>query len=387
MASFGGIELSTGGAGVFELTSVSDDEKFEYRFDNGSEAIIPPSSKVVVVRKCPGVDFEEIHNNARKAANQALDVYFCQGGRPLIMAHKDSPFVVSWTAQKGQVLRIVGRNQVTSRGRAQGRAYDIDGNVIDQPPPLPKVWFESLRYYRVSESSTDLFDSFRNLYLGLEALLSHVVPPEERKANGKPEGDSDWLCRALGVIRHEIDLAAYAPESPKAPHNAIHEELYGSLRTAIFHAKTGRRAWLPQDWSDRAVILGARFRYAQMFRALAAAYMKASYPSGGLTKKALEMMIEEGLRDNEVFVSNDRTSVDDESRGNYQLSPAGGAFLKLPTEAALGEVYRFGTLLKGEPAIVESLQAPLVVDGTEELQVILLIEARNYAAPRQDFES
>ncbi len=136
--------------------------------------------------------------------------------------------MVGWISPAGQTLQIVGRNQVSSRLRAKGEVRDADGNLVVQPPPPPKVWHESLRYYRVSESSTDLFDSFRNLYLAIESLLSHVVPPTT-KPNGNPEGDGDWLERALRVVGRTVDLSLYAPPSRKAPHNAIHHELYGTF--------------------------------------------------------------------------------------------------------------------------------------------------------------
>ena len=409
MASFGGVDLGSGGAAVFEVTSNSDDEEFVYPLPDGSVAVIPAASRYIVVRQCPGATFDEVHENAREAANRAIDVYFGQGGRPLVVAHKDSTYMVGWISSAGQTLRIVGRNQLSMRFRAHGEVRDADGNLVVQPAPPPKVWHESSRCYRVSESSTDLYDSFRNLYLAIEALLSDVVPPTT-KPNGNLEGDSEWLERALRFVGQTVDLSLYAPQSPKAPHNAIHDELYANLRTAIFHAKTGRATWTPQDWSSREMIVAARLRYARMFRALASEYLDIGYPAGGFTMAFWQSTWEAMLGDQEVFVSNDPTKIENEPTGDYQLAPAGGDFLKLPTvpaddmaadwrrgvlgiEAAstvhqsLGEVRRFGTLRGGEPAMIESLHAPLVVDGLVELQVVLLVEGRNYGQPRQDFES
>ena len=155
------------------------------------------------------------------------------------MAHEDSICVVGWISSAGHTLRIVGWILLSTRFRAKGEVRDADGNLVVQPAPPPKVWHECLRHYRVSESSADFYDSFRNLYLAIESLLSDVVAPVMRP-NGNPEGDSDWLKRALREVGQAVDLRPYAPVSPKAPHNAIHHELYVNLRTAIFHAKTGR---------------------------------------------------------------------------------------------------------------------------------------------------
>ena len=403
------MDLGTRGAAVFEVTSESDDEEFVYPLQDGTEVVIPATSRYIVVRHCAGADFDEVHERAREAANRGIDIYFGQGGRPLIMAHKDSTYVVGWISSAGHTLRIVGRILLSTRFRAKGEVRDADGNLVVQPAPPPKEWHESLRYYRVSESSADLYDSFRNLYLAIESLLSDVVAPVMRP-NGNPEGDSDWLKRALREVGQAVDLRPYAPVSLKAPHNAIHHELYVNLRTAIFHAKTGRATWAPQDWSSRAVIVAARLRYARMFRALASQYLDIGYPAGGFAKAFWEQTWEAQLADHEVFVSNDSTKIEDEPKGKYQLAPAGGDFLRLRTALAdemaadwrrgvvgvevastvhrsLGEVCRFGTLRDGELMMVESLQAPLVVDGVAEMQVVLLVEGRNYGQPRQDFES
>lgn len=391
------------------MTSESDEEDFRYPLPDGSEVVIPARSRHVVVRHCPGADFDEAHGNAREAANRGIDIYHGQEGRPLVMAQKDSTYMVAWTSPAGQTLRIVGRNLLSARFRARGEARDPDGNLIVQPAPAPKLWHESLRYYRVSESSTDLYDSFRSLYLAIESLLSDVVAPVLR-SSGKPEGDSDWLQRALREVARNVDLRPYAPASTKALHNAIHHELYVDLRTAIFHAKKGRATWAPQDWSSRAVIVAARVRYARMFRALASQYLDITYPAGGFTKAFWEQTYEDHLATHEVFVSNDSTKVEDEPKGEHQAAPAGGDVLTLRTAPAddmaadwrrgvlgvgaasivderLREVRRLGTLRDGELMMVESLDAPLVVTGLSELQVVLLIEGRNYGEPRQDFES
>lgn len=408
MASFAGVDLGTASGAVFEVTAKSDDEDFTYALPDGAEVVIPASSQHVVVRNSAGTGFDEVHERTREAANRGIDIYYGQGGRPLIIASKDSTYMVGWTSSSGQTLRIVGRNLQTTRFRAKAEVRDVDGNLVVQPESAPKVWHESLRYYRVSEFSTDLFDSFRNLYLAIESLLSDVVPPISR-TEGKPEGDSDWLQRALREVGQTFDLRPYAPASPKSLPNAIHHELYVSLRTALFHAKTGRATWEPQDWASRTMIMAARVRYARMFRALAARHLDIPYPSGGFAKAFWEQTWESQLATHEVFVSNDPTRIGDEPKGQYQLAPADGDFMTLRTALAddmaadwrrgvvgvglgstvqdLGEVFRFGTLQEGELMMVESLQAPLVVDGLAEIQVVVLVEGRNYGQPRQDFDS
>lgn len=56
-------------------------------------------------------------------------------------------------------------------------------------------------------------------------------------------------------------------------------------------------------------------------------------------------------------------------------------------QQSLSQIHRFGTLSGKKLMTVEDLRAPLSVDGLDMLQVVLLVEGRNYGQPRQDFES
>jgi hypothetical protein len=411
MASFGGLDLGLLGYAVFELTSETDDWEFVHTLPDGSEVILPASSWYVAVRAIPGASFDEVHAMGREAANRGIDIYFGTGGRPHHIAHKNEPYLVGWHSQLGRALRVVGRDQITSRFRASGHTpggvRDASGNLVSQPPAPPKVWHQSLRYYRAAEASIDLYDSFRNLYLAIESLLSKVDPPTR-------PGDSNWLRRALGVAAARIDLRPFGPATqtgpPVAIHEAIHQEIYRDLRTAIFHAKDQMPTWLPQDWASRPGIVEARSRYAQMFRALATEYLGISYPAGGWAQAPWENTWEGVLSDHEIYVSNDPTQLADEPKGQYQVAPAGGDHLMLPTAPAVdlasdwrrgvigteaaqtvhesvGGIRRFGTLRADEPMSAYTLRAPLVVDGIDVLQVVVLVEGRNYGQPRQDFES
>lgn len=409
MASFGGIDLGPAGSAVFELTSETDDEEYTHSFENGATVTLPPSSQFVVVRDCLGDSAEAVERHGREAANRSIDLHYGQGGRPLLLAHKDNPSVLAWPTAAGQTIRVVGRVQLSSRFRARAEVRDGDGNLVIQPPPPPKTWYPSLRYYRVAEASTDLFDSFRNVYLALEALLSSVVPPEV-KPNGTMEGDSAWLVRALRQVGATVSLDPYAPGSSRAAHNAIHQELYVDLRTAMFHAKSGRLAWSPQDWETRALIAEARVRYARLFRALAAQFLDIGYPGGGMSRAFWESTFENQLSTHHAFVSNDPTPISAEPKGLPTLAPAGGAHLMLESRLAdevrgdwrlgvlgtaaseevvraVGVVRRFGTMHDDELAMVECLQAPLSVAGSATTQIALVVEGRNYGQPRIDFES
>ncbi|MGR6901037.1 hypothetical protein [Glutamicibacter sp. BSL13] len=405
MASFGEVRLGTQGAAVFELASASNDERFEHQFEDGSQALIPSAGNYIVVRNCPGEDYKETHESARKTANQALDLHFSQGGRPLQIAHEERPYIVCWVASGHRTLRIIGQAQVTTSLKANSVAFDLNGNVIAPTAPLLQAWHESLRYYRASEASTDLYDSFRNLYLALEALLSQLVPNDQ----GKKE--SEWIKGALNTIHKTLDLTPFAPSTHPSASNAIFNELYCQMRTAIFHAKRGRPTWIPQDWQSREAVTEARFRYAQLFRALAAEELNTRFSIAGPTPALLALMHKAAFKGNQFFVSNDPTNLDDLAAGEHGLALAGGTYIKLPTSItednssdlqggvadieetakihkALGKIHKFGTLGEGEKLmIVEDLRASLTLDEIDELQITLLVDVRKFGAPKKDFTS
>ncbi|MDN5763832.1 MAG: hypothetical protein L0H41_16135 [Microlunatus sp.] len=410
MASFGGIDLqlSTGGGAVFAITPDTDDLEFNYPAGTRGEVLLPHRSHNIIVRGLQTRDHATTLATARESANRALDIAFGQGRRPVLLKHRDSPYVAWWPTGHGTTLTVVATLLSTARMSATFEVRDSTGKLVESPPPPPKTWHESLRYYRVSESSNDLYDSFRNLYLALESILSTMVPPHTNPS----ESEGRWLERALKTVAVTLDLAPFAPSnSMKSASNAIHEELYTNLRTAIFHAKAGRKIWLPQDWNSRQTITEARVRYSTLFRKLAQAHLDIPYPGGGFVKTFWEEVMDDPiLNDSVAYVSNDQTAVADEPKGEYQIAPAGGQVLQLPTTTAddlhrdwcrgirgtatgqgitdvVGTIQRFGVLREGQLAMVENLPEPLSVEDAHQVDVVFLMEGRNYGAPRQDFDT
>ncbi|WP_191554996.1 hypothetical protein [Brevundimonas aurantiaca] len=106
------------------------------------------------------------------------------------------------------------------------------------PPPVPD-WNVAYRFYRLSQSSRDMYEAYRNLFLGLEALFDHLFP------KGRREGEKDWLIRAVAEAGSRIDLAALASGGATDHARDIVARIYG-VRVKLFHAKTGR-AIIPQD--------------------------------------------------------------------------------------------------------------------------------------------
>jgi len=49
-----------------------------------------------------------------------------------------------------------------------------------------------MRFFRVSQTTDNRFDAFRNLYLALESILSKIAPVKSRANGRSDEGEGEW---------------------------------------------------------------------------------------------------------------------------------------------------------------------------------------------------
>lgn len=196
LATFDGVDLAvdTGSGGIFEIANARPGPPYLYEALGGGQVVVPESGAAAIVRGIGASCYVEALSAAREAANRGLDMSLSKGRVPVLLDHHRQPHVVWWRENERTVMKVVSTTPFTIRMSARITVCDKDGNEVLQPPSPDKEWHESLRFYRVSEASGDLFDSFRNLYLAIEALLSDMHPPRigktghlEREGTGLPE--------------------------------------------------------------------------------------------------------------------------------------------------------------------------------------------------------
>ncbi len=224
---------------------------------------------------------DDVARDARGLVNQALDLMAVRSIGTYSLTDATSP-TITWARHGVTVLRTTGDLHATFGGMGGGPP---------QPPPAP--WHPSMRYFRLSQTASDLFDAFRNLYLAIESLLS-TVEPMRMKANGKAdEGEGQWVERALHsaeqrMLAHNsaFVLGRYLDSPTDSTGEVavaeVKADLYVAARTKVFHAKSGRLVALPQHDPDRAVIAGALARYACFYTDLAEAVLGVRFLTGGL---------------------------------------------------------------------------------------------------------
>ena len=253
----------------------------------------------------------------------------------------------------------------------------------------------------MSESSSDLYDSFRNLYLALESHLSEMT-------HRGSDGEGAWLKRALTDADKRVDLNAFAPPSGPAGTTAIYGELWTQLRNTIFHAKSGSTKHVPHDPSSRAAIQEARARYANLFRTLVAADLNLPYSHGGSSQWLLDNQAAQAIHALDVCLFGPAYEAKSEveipialtdprlHRMTSSLAPEfdapGIRAIRAKGRASdismsIGSVAGMLTANATTAMSYELLPALLTLEDADQVEVIFTAEARSYWQPRSNFST
>jgi hypothetical protein len=295
MASIGGLDLAIGNkefaAGVSWRLNESP---------RGSHSRVIAQIEVRLAADIPYVvalarshDPETFEAQAYAAVQKALDLLAIQEFERLTTPDAFLNFVHWWREDERVNLGIVRTVDVRAISSVSVEVRDSATGAVKPPDRAPAPeWHPTFRYFRTSQTADDVFDSYRNLYLALEAIVStHVLTERTASARqredgrGKPThlGERRWLKVALRAIGQEIDLLPYVDDGPALPHNRLFAEQYEACRCALFHAKAERRPLLPGEAEDREVVSKAAEQLGRLVVALIQHYLHLSPSSGVLT--------------------------------------------------------------------------------------------------------
>lgn len=196
--------------------------------------------------------------------------------------------------------------------------------MVRQRPGAPPQWHESYRFFRLSQTTTDLFDAYRDAYLALESVLSHAAPIRLRQPGARGEAEGDWFKRAL--VATGVDLGRFAGR-PGNPAQILYDELYLALRVTVFHAKSNRPTLLPRHEPNRAQVVAGLQRTQRLYLAIVEKLLGLRRLGGGISTFAAQRMLSTVFDDLNVFVSSDESPVDVDVP---VVSPAGQPIALLP---------------------------------------------------------
>ena len=289
------------------------------------------------------------------------------------------------------VLRVHDNDFVGPfRARLAGTVTDATGSLLPPSPSPAFAWHESFRFYRLSQTTEDLYDAYRNLFLALESILS-AIEPVKLKPNGSPgEGEGVWLKRALTTAAGLVDIRRFVPSGVTNPVDHLFADLYEVKRTALFHAKKNRKVFLPQDLTQRSAVTASLTVLANLYLALVEAHLSLRRGRTLLSEKVLTSMAQVysgmAITDEEKDLLQDDQSINLESHRMTRLSTRWATDLDDPsTRNFLGTIspppripirqllfYITGDRL----GAVSRLREPLSLEGIYRLEVQLSIRSR-----------
>ena len=305
------LDLAAPGAALFLTTAVRRD--WVEQLPGGVTVATAQNSSTAIVAGLNGnLGIDDIADVARRMVNEALDLMAVRSLGAYTLTDSTSPIIV-WALSGGQV-RMRTSSDVHS-------TFSLSVGGPPSPPPTP--WHASMRYFRLSQTTSDLFDAFRNLYLALESLLS-TIEPVRLHPDGRPaELEGVWLERALATAEqtltaHNTGLrlgrylqpASTATSTPDV--QAVKADLYGSVRSTVFHAKNGRAVALPQHEPDRAAVADALARYGTFYLDLAEVRLSVRFLRSGLAQGGFQQLAENVLPQWTIGASHTRwATIDD----------------------------------------------------------------------------
>lgn len=249
----------------------------------------------VIARTSSMMDLEELQAGGFEAIQLALDILSVKG---ILSAYIDSPSTTStgvYCVDSRSVAYVHSLLDFAMGVSAKVQQIDASGKEIKSPPPPEPIWNESFRYYRLSQSSSDLVEAYRNLFLAFEALLNTICPKNRR------EGEAAWLRRSLTTVNSRSSLAHFAPSGNGDPIEYIVTSQYSNVRCKLQHAKFPA-ATLPHSHLNPMMVKQAYGELIRIWRQIAGSYLHVPTGGGVITYAGFELMMANGLRKGATIV-------------------------------------------------------------------------------------
>lgn len=306
---------------------------------DGWTTTVDAGQKVVITcGPSMATDFDQTFIEALNAANRGLDYLSVTG--QVHCAIRDAPDdCLAWWPDAGLGGVVLRCQVVQPYGLSinmTAEVSDAKGNIVPSPPPPTPMADDVFRFIRMARTSDDLFDSYRNLFLAFESLLSDLRPrrqvqtsPSRRwwnwcrrlpgTVNTKWESERDWFTDALDCADKLVPLAALTPPHVTNHKKWINRWMYGAERSALMHAKRGQNYLLPHETSDRAELVESLGRLWDYIRRLIEKHLDIRSRSSSFSDYAIEHTTRGVLQEFPLVVSDDEGPLNPEVEN--QISP------------------------------------------------------------------
>lgn len=365
----------------------------------GGEVEVGKDSAYVIARFNGAVNAETAKNQGLELSQAGLDLMSILGTADLLTQKSTEEYLLAWRTEGQQVVRIHSTTTLSFTVNSPTISVrDSNGNEVMKEPTVPAHHL-AFRYFRLSQTSDDLYDAFRNMYLSFELLLSSKHPPRSR------ERERDWLERGIACADQDLDLGKFLKPKPLNLVREIIERVYTSARLPLFHAKTGRFVLAPHgSVEERQKLLEALELLTQIVLAMSSSWYGARRLGGGVfhawvyqnlreiykTGRVLAMQGNEPFRKDERDLSHERYANAVEMNAEVKDDPddpRAPLFIAEVEVSSLwrGELTQFAVVGPNAPMLGYALESPLSLEGFDRLEYVIKAAIENVRQPKRRF--
>lgn len=212
-------------------------------------------SGFVVARNLNALDRDEVLGEGYERVERFLDITSFELAATLEIGAPGRNHIILYKREGKRVMERLMTADMPISVNVKITTLGTDGKPLPEADPLPPKWIPALRSYRLSQASHSPYEAYRNLWLGLETLLSAAVPLRHKEKEGA------WLRRAFAEVITDMDLSHEFPENVD-PVDYLMTEHYEEMRCNLFHAKVA----VAQPTSSLPSVAAAVEAYAQLVR-------------------------------------------------------------------------------------------------------------------------
>jgi len=391
-------DTTVGSAGGAFLLSTPPKSSIILHFDT-ADIEVHVGEPYAVIRFSGSEDASSTFANAHRLVQQGLDLLSILGTQDSVILDAENEHILCWSEPNGMVVRSVSTTILNlAVGSPKLIVKDKDGNVVPLVPSSPQH-HAAFRYYRLAQTTDDLFDAYRNMYLAFEALLSSHYPKMRR------EQEIEWLRRALTAASSEIPLTGLGSKAGTDTIETILNKIYQDARLPLFHAKEGRAFYIPQDSDARTVVSHALGILTNLVLRMAENWYSARRMGGFVFLGWVYDNVRTQLASCTIYATNYDGPCDpteqDLSHPRFKSALTAPCTIAPEFEregepalmgtfvgadfASVDPIRRIEVATKEHPYLAQTLDVPLQLDGIVQFEVIRHIRGANINQPRTLF--
>lgn len=357
---------------------------------------VSPDSIYCICKFSNAKSHEEAFMRGILIIQECLDLLSMRGEVDLATRDVTKEYFVWWNEDKMKIFTYVETFILSfSVGNPTITLRDKDGNIIPPVPIIP-IYSPAFRYYRLSQISDDLFDAFRNMYLAFEFLLSSHYPKNS-------ESEIDWLKRALQSSEIDLNLHNIVPKGTQSIVDFIIEKIYINARLPLFHSKSGKNVFAPNNLKDRTTVSTALNLLTKIVIQMADHWYSCRRMSGWVNLKFLEESYEKLLVnssfvycDDPQYTENDTVKSKSIKKGIKYLTHFKTTFLNEDVPNIEGEVslslleHRLPlsaivAINEEKTLLISKPERKLKIKGFDSFRTIFILRGNNASQPRSSY--